>query len=244
MVEDVLQRLRDRLQEQSRMPPLPAGWRWESAMMPAHGVDYGGDFFVSAELVTGPYGHTGAAAIGLQMVLVDVCGHGTAALPDALQLAGALRGIIRTVAPDGVMAAVNDYLLDLDSDEAIATAAHVVLDYVTGRYRISSAGHPPVLRWEAATGACRIDSARGTTLGVVPEPELEVSEGVLASGDALAFYTDGVVESREQDLDTGIAWLCGRLGSEIADGAGAAARIIAQVPRGDDDRALLILGRE
>jgi hypothetical protein len=58
------------------------------------------------------------------------------------------------------------------------------------------------------------------------------------------FYTDGVVESRSADLDEGISWLR-RTGREaVVEGfEGAAARIVRQVPRGDDDRAVLILSR-
>ena len=58
------------------------------------------------------------------------------------------------------------------------------------------------------------------------------------------FYTDGVVESRGSDIDTGIAWLQRVALDAIGPGfAGAAQRIIARVESGDDDRAVLILGR-
>ena len=89
-----------------------------------------------------------------------------------------------------------------------------------------------------------IDNARGTALGVLPEPELHISEGRLLPGEALLFYTDGVVEERDRDLDVGIAWLQGVAHDAIAEGfGGAARRIIAKVDSGDDDRAVLILSR-
>ncbi|HYG94491.1 MAG TPA: serine/threonine-protein phosphatase, partial [Nocardioides sp.] len=72
--EKALADLRDRLQQQSRMPALPAGWHSHSAMIPADGFEYGGDFFV-ADLVDDV----------LQLVLVDVCGHGDSAVPAAVQ---------------------------------------------------------------------------------------------------------------------------------------------------------------
>ena len=58
------------------------------------------------------------------------------------------------------------------------------------------------------------------------------------------FYTDGVVESRSADIDEGIAWLRDAARTAVlGDWDGAAARLIAQVDRGDDDRAVLIVRR-
>ncbi len=114
-----------------------------------------------------------------------------------------------------------------------------------GRYTITSAGHPPALRWEPEPGEWVVDNARGMALGIMVDPELHQSEGVLPPGGALLFYTDGVVESRTTDLDIGIAWLQRAARDAVARGfPGAARRIIRQVRRGDDDRAVLILNRE
>ena len=107
-----------------------------------------------------------------------------------------------------------------------------------------AAGHPPALRWDSAAREWAVDNARGTALGIDPRPELQASTGTLAPGDALLFYTDGVVESRTSDLDTGIEWLRRTARDAMAGGLdGAARRIIRTVERGDDDRAVLILGR-
>ncbi len=91
-----------------------------------------------------------------------------------------------------------------------------------------------------------VDNARGTALGVVDEPQLDVSDGVLAPGDALIFYTDGVIERPDADIDSGITWLLGEVGAVIAEWPVIAvpARIMEQVSRGDDDRAVLVLARE
>ena len=56
------------------------------------------------------------------------------------------------------------------------------------------------------------------------------------------FYTDGVVESRSNDVDEGVAWLRCEGAKAVDRGfEGAAERIIAQVDRDDDDRAVVIL---
>ena len=234
---DLLGGLRDRLQEMCSVPPLPAGWYCVSATIAAEGFRFGGDFFV-ADLVDLPSGP------GLQMVLVDVCGSGDTALPDAVQFAGALGGLVGVVPPQEVMAAANRFLLRQPSDEATATAAQVVVDLATGGYVIRSAGHPPVLRWNGGASEWLVDTARGTALGVVDEPELDLSDGLLVPGEALLFYTDGVVESREVDIEDGIAWLrTAARDAFLADVDSTPAAILRQVSRGDDDRAVLVIGR-
>jgi serine phosphatase RsbU (regulator of sigma subunit) len=146
--------------------------------------------------------------------------------------------------PDQLFSAANGFLLRQHDDEAFATAVHLLVDLVDGTYQITSAGHPPALRWDAPSGEWVVDNARGTALGVLPDPELHSSQGKLFAGEALLFYTDGVVEDRSSTIDAGIAWLQRAARDAIGPGfAGAARRIIDQVDSGDDDRAVLILSR-
>jgi len=234
--EAFLAALRERLQDQSRVPPLPGGWHSESAMLPAEGFEYGGDFFV-AEM--------GDAGRLLQMVLVDACGHGPSAVPDAVQFAGALGALVLALPPEEVMGAANEYWLRHGRPTSFTTAVQVLIRLDTGEFRIRTAGHPPVMRWDAETSAWITDNARGTALGVTRSPAVHGTAGVLAPGEALMFYTDGVVEARGQDIDEGIARLQAVAREAVADGfAGAPARILAEVPRGEDDRAVLILRRD
>jgi hypothetical protein len=232
--ELMLSELRDRLQAQGVMPALPTGWDAQSAMLSSHGVGYAGDFYV-ADLVD---------ERRLEMVLVDVCGKGVAVGPQALQFAGALGGLLGALPPRELFDAANRFLLRQNSDETFATAVHVVMDLEEGGYTITSAGHPPALRWETEAGEWVVDNARGMALGIMPDPELHHSDGVLPPGGALLFYTDGVVESRSTSIDAGIAWLQQAAREAVARGfPGAARRIIGQVQRGNDDRAVLILSR-
>ena len=227
--------LRDRLQAQGKIPQLPEGWESETAMIASEGVTYAGDFLV-ADL--------SEDRRQLEVILVDVCGKGTGAGPAALQFAGAIGGLIGALPPRKLFRAANDFLIRQGDDEAFATAVHLLVDLEVGSYQITSGGHPPALHWDLPSNEWVIDNARGTALGVLRAPELHISKGLLHPGEALMFYTDGVVEARGSHLDDGIAWLQRVARDAIGHGfPGAARRIIAQVESGDDDRAVLILSR-
>ena len=75
----------------------------------------------------------------------------------------------------------------------------------TGDYTITSAGHPPALHWHLGQRGWSVDNARGMALGVIDEADFTPSRGRLRPGEALMFYTDGVIESADKDLDAGIA---------------------------------------
>ncbi|HCB05012.1 MAG TPA: PP2C family protein-serine/threonine phosphatase [Nocardioides sp.] len=232
--EALLADLKDRLQARAQIPSLPEGWAAQSAMVASQGVAYAGDFLV-ADLRDDRH---------LEVILVDICGKGVEAGPAALQFSGALGGLIGALPPEGLFRAANDFLLRQRDDESFATAVHLLVDLDDGTYLITSAGHPPALRWDLPLGEWVIDNARGTALGVLADPELHTSTGRLFPGEALLFYTDGVVEAPSSHIDAGIAWLQRAARDAIGTGfSGAARRIIGQVDRGDDDRAVLILSR-
>ena len=178
------------------------------------------------------------------MVLVDVCGKGVSAGTQSLQFAGALGGLIGALPPLGLFAAANDFLLRQHWQDSFATAVHVQIDLRTGAYTIINAGHPPALRWDTEQRGWIVDGARGTALGITHDAEFHQTVGELPAGDALMFYTDGVVESRTKDFTTGIEWLRGIATKVVSTGFDQAPkRILAQVESGDDDRAVLIVSR-
>jgi hypothetical protein len=233
--EAMLVDLRDRLQAQGVVPQLPTGWTSQSAMLSAGGVKFAGDFLVA---------NLSDDESKLEMVLVDVCGKGVSAGTQSLHFAGALGGLIGALPPLGLFAAGNDFLLRQNWDDGFATAVHVLINLKTGAYSIINAGHPPALRWDAAAKEWVIDGARGTALGITKHAEFHQTTGQLAPGDALMFYTDGVVETRVKDFTAGIEWLRGVAAKIVSAGFDQAPRrILAQVESGDDDRAVLIVHR-
>lgn len=231
--EAMLVDLRDRLQAQGVVPSLPDGWKSQSAMLSAGGAKFAGDFLVA---------NLSEDETRLEMVLVDVCGKGVAAGTQSLQFAGALGGLIGALPPLGLFSAGNDFLIRQNWDEGFATAVHVLVDLRTGDYSIINAGHPPALRWDSESSVWEIDGARGTALGIMKRPDFHQTTGRLEVGDALMFYTDGVVESRTQDFTAGIEWLRAEAAEIVSTGFDQAPRrILKMVSSGDDDRAVLIL---
>jgi hypothetical protein len=234
--EAMLVELNDRLQVQGVVPPLPNGWRSQSAVLSAGGAKFAGDFLVA---------NLSDDRTQLEMVLVDVCGKGVGAGTQSLQFAGALGGLIGSLPPLGLFSAANDFLLRQQWDEGFATAVHVLVDLDTGAYSVINAGHPPAMRWVERQSLWQVDGARGTALGVLERPDFHRSTGVLEPGEALMFYTDGVVESRSRDVHSGIDWLRAIAGQVVLKAGfdNAPRRILAHVPGGDDDRAVLVIDR-
>lgn len=223
----MLMDLRDRLERQAEMPALPRGWHCESILFTADGAQFSGDFF-AVDLAND--------STRLEVILVDVCGKGVQAGTQSLQLAGAMGGLIGALPPLGLFAAANDYLLRQNWNDGFATAVHIMVDLLTGRYEILSAGHPPALHFSDYDEEWKTDSARGLALGIMDRPEFKVSRGVIAPGDSLMIYTDGLVESKTMDVGKGIEWL-----REVARDAidvsayGVTKRIVKRAdPQGDD----------
>jgi len=234
--ESMLMELNERLRVQGVVPPLPEGWAAESVLRSAGGAKFAGDFFIA---------HLYEDGDTLEIVLVDVSGKGVGAGTKSLQFAGALGGLIGTMAPVELFDAANEFLLRQDWVFSFATAVDVRVDLRTGAFLVTSAGHPPVLRWNRVWSTWDLDASRGMALGIIKDPQFRQSKGTIGPGEALMLYTDGVVESRDQDVDAGVEFLRTSAAHSVRDGfAGAAGRIADSIEGDDDDRAVLILYRE
>ena len=232
--EGVLVELRHRLEQQGRLPHLPAPWRAEATLRPAGGGPFAGDF------VAEPAGD-GA----LEVVLVDVSGKGVAAGTRALLLSGALGGLLGAVPPGDFLPAANAYLDRQDWDEGFATAVHLWLDLADGRFAVDSAGHPPAAHFDAGTGRWSLVEAEGPALGLLPDVRYAPTAGRLEPGDALLLYTDGLVEVPGRDLSLGIDKLLGEAERLVTRGFEGGGDVLVQRVAADssDDRGLVLVWR-
>jgi hypothetical protein len=228
--------LRDRLQQQGELPPLPAGWAGEQVLRPAGGGPFAGDFVVSA--LTG-------GDRRLELALVDVSGKGLEAGTRALLLSGALGGLLGSLRPEDFLPAANRYLDRQAWVEGFATAVHLVLDLEDGGFSVESAGHPPVAHFDAGTGRWSLLQAEGLALGLLSDVAYTPETGRLDPGDALLLYTDGLVEIPGRDLAVGIDKLLGEAERLVPRGfTGGADLLVGRVAgTSSDDRGLVLLWR-
>ncbi len=233
--ESMLVDLRDRILAQGTIPKLPGNWLVESALSSAGGSPFAGDFVVAT---------TRSEGTRLEVAVVDVSGKGEAAGTRALQLSGAMGGLLGALPPYRFLPAANDYLLQRDWEEGFATAVHLSLDLVTGDYELRTAGHPPPVQRSAGSGRWHVIKTEGPVLGLIDGVTYEPARGRLSSGDALLLYTDGMVEEPRRDIELGIDEMLGvaeHLFRRSFDGL--AERLAAKVGSRDDDRALLLVHR-
>jgi len=242
-VEEVTELIRARvvalsLQEAMLPAPRPAGRR-PVAVRYRPAVDMlevGGDWY---DLVDLPGDRLGIA-VG------DVVGHGLSAASVMGQLRSALSAVSR--AADGPAGALE--VLELYANSVVGaentTVANAFIDWDTHDITYSSAGHlPPALLRSDGTVEF-LDRATNPPLGARlehgPWPQATTS---FTEGGFLVLYTDGLVERRREDIDTGLARLADSLACHRrADADTLADALLADLfpPAGiRDDTALVIV---
>ncbi|GAA3901835.1 SpoIIE family protein phosphatase [Streptomyces lacrimifluminis] len=190
--------------------------------------------------------------------LGDVCGKG----PQAAAVTSLTRYTLRAAAlhdsdPVAALSTLNKVLHERYSgsgDPRYCTAVFGILDPdpVTGQVavRLAAGGHPPVLVLRADGAADFLPTPGGLLVGILPDAHFVTATTVLAPGDTLLLYTDGLTEARTGQDRTDL------FGDEAlrafaADHAGTSPQAVVQALIGllhsfadglDDDTALLALG--
>ncbi|RYC13191.1 PP2C family protein-serine/threonine phosphatase [Nocardioides zhouii] len=225
--------LRDRILRQGGIPALPDEWYAAAELRSAGGTPFAGDFVVTSRV-----------GQRLDVAVVDVSGKGQGAGTRALLLSGAIGGLLSALPPSEFLAGANTFLLQQDWDEGFATAIHLSLDLSTGRYDLRSAGHPPAAVRHAGSGRWEVVETEGPILGLIEGATFEASSGVMRKGDALLLYTDGMVETRNRDIASGIDKMLGQAERLLrGEFEGGATRLIDSLGSRNDDRALLLVHR-
>lgn len=185
------------------------------------------------------------------VVIGDVSGKGV----PAASLTALARYTVRTAAaqadtPSAVLEVLNRSILDQDPGERFCTIAHAVIEQTAegSAVTLSRAGHPPPLLLQA-DGDVRPFGRPGMAVGLFGQPALVDDAHELVPGEALVFYTDGLLEARAPDG----AFADGLLELALSSCAGASAEVIAGVVhdalvefqggRPRDDMALLVVRR-
>ncbi|MGV9291241.1 PP2C family protein-serine/threonine phosphatase [Streptomyces sp. NPDC003719] len=189
--------------------------------------------------------------------LGDVCGKG----PEAAAVTSLTRYTLRAAAlhdPDPVSAltTLNRVLHEryTSGDPRYCTVIYGILepDPATGQVtvRIASGGHPPALLLRADGKADYLPTPGGLLVGVLPNATFVTAATVLARGDTLLLYTDGLTEARTGEDRADLFGDEALLGF-AAGHAGESPQAVVQAVTGlldgfgdglDDDTALLALG--
>jgi PAS domain S-box-containing protein len=191
------------------------------------------------------------------LVVGDVVGHGI----HASATMGRLRTAVLTLAdidlpPDELLTHLDDLVARLSTEakdapppgpgaqttgDVGATCLYAVYDPVSCHCTIALAGHPaPAL--VTPDGTARVlDLPVGPPLGLGGLP-FEATDIELPEGSLLALYTDGLIESRERDIDTALSLLSQTLAQPSAPLDDLCDAVLAALLPGrpTDDAALLI----
>jgi serine phosphatase RsbU (regulator of sigma subunit)/anti-sigma regulatory factor (Ser/Thr protein kinase) len=191
------------LLQRSMLPQhLPDSPRFRLAARYEPGVDgnaAGGDFYDAFALPGGRLG----------VVLGDVAGHDVRAAALMGQIRAALRALALADAdPATVLRGLDRLVASLAaesrSDELFVTVVYGVVE-PDGRLTVATAGHPPPLVrrpvGDGEAGAAYLDMPVGTPLGL--GGERRNGRAVLAPGETLLLFSDGVFERRGHDLGAG-----------------------------------------
>jgi serine phosphatase RsbU (regulator of sigma subunit) len=147
------------------------------------------------------------------LVIGDVMGRGLRAAAAMGQLRTAVRMLaVLDPMPEDVLRHLDDLAQSTDEVQ-LATCVYAVFDPVTRSLSYATAGHPPPVLQPPDGPAELLPQPSGAPLGVGGVPfesiTLEVPDGA-----RLVLYTDGLVESRDVDIDDGLR----RLGRALEDG--------------------------
>ncbi|WP_443072062.1 ATP-binding SpoIIE family protein phosphatase [Streptomyces sp. WMMC1477] len=216
-----------------RATPETPGLLVDTCYAPAsepHGV--GGDWF---DVIGLPGGRTA-------LVVGDVMSHGLAAAATM----GRLRAVSRTlmnldIEPGRMLARLDLAARDLEEDQ-VATCLVAVYDPVERSYTMAAAGQVPPLMVEAGGHTRYLDLPVGAPLGsgVIPYDSVTVR---VEDGDRLILYTDGLVKTRQDDLDECFDLLRKTAGDLLAARELVADQLVRAAPTGTQrfDEAVTVI---
>ncbi|MFF9208881.1 MULTISPECIES: SpoIIE family protein phosphatase [unclassified Streptomyces] len=187
------------------------------------------------------------------LVVGDVVGHGL----HAAATMGRLRTVVHNfcaldLSPDELLGHLDELVAHIDQTETTeggedagitgATCLFAVYDPVAGRCGIARAGHPGPAVVHPDGTVTFPDVPVSPPLGLGAGLPVETAELRLPEGSLLALYTDGLVEDRERDIDTGLGLLAGALGRPGRSPDEACRAVLESLlpDRARDDIALLV----
>lgn len=136
----------------------------------------------------------------------DVVGHGVQAATAMGKLRSAMGALGLVVDSMPELLSRLDQFAERIEEARFGTVAAVLLEPETGLVRYSLAGHPPPLIVDASGRAEFLEDGSGLPLCISEGDGLERPEGraTLHEGSTLVLYTDGLIERRDNSIDSGL----------------------------------------
>jgi hypothetical protein len=209
----------------------PLGLEITSSYLPASDpAGVGGDWF---DVIPLP-------GFRVALVVGDVMGHGIRAAATMGQLRTAARTLAGLdLSPAEVLVRLNEMVRGLD-DSQFTTCVYATYDPVSNGCVLARAGHLPPILLHPGGGTELIDVPGGLPLGIGRDT-YEERAVTLPRGSVLVLYTDGLVETRRQDIEVGLDIFRSMLAGARCDLTAIRASVESTRRVGDDrdDMALL-----
>lgn len=194
----------EQLQVSLAASPLPDTPAFDLAVHYAPGGDelehVGGDWY---DAIAGN-GSAPNAADTVSIIIGDVMGRGVRAATTMIRVRAGLRALLTESHTPERLLALADELVLRDAPDQFVTTAVAVLDPVRRTVTTCSAGHVPVLVVQPDGTTVLLGDGTGIPLGISVGEGRAVESAPLAPGTLVLLVTDGVIESRGDDLGHGI----------------------------------------
>lgn len=141
----------------------------------------------------------------VDLAVFDAAGHDLRSSVTTALAITAVRNARRSGVEDlvAIAALADELIASKPGPKQFATAILARLDVVTGQLAILNAGHPPPLLVRSGKVVKELGPPPRTPLGVMLlggiKQEVNVTSEQLEPGDRLLFYSDGIVEARDQN---------------------------------------------
>lgn len=159
-------------------------------------------FVSSSQLGGDSFGYHWLDDDSLSIYLLDVCGHGVGAALLSISVVNVLRNSSLAETdfqnPSEVLGNLNASFPMENHNEMYFTAWYGVYSRSTGILRFACGGHPPAVLI-APDGTVTNLAAKGTVVGVFPEPVFETSSVKVEAGSRLYLFSDGTYEIDRPD---------------------------------------------
>lgn len=201
----------------------------------ADGIEIGGDWYSVIDVGDDHFG----------FVVGDVSGHGVDAVAEMARARFTLRAYLLDGNSPAEALEKCSAQFDVAVDDHIVTAVVGLATWRTGEVVVANAGHPlPLL--VTTEGSEYVSMPVGPPLGVGAS-RYQSATFTMPPGSTLIAYTDGLVERRDEHIDTGMQRLVDRADAHRGESVSALLTSLLDDLRGDgaaDDIAVLALRRQ